>query len=249
MSLELASTAVTVETRPRSPTQDRQREPETGTDAIGQPAPCPHESSGGFGKLHVADSVRRQGANARTVAEEHSWKLDEELHEAAVSAFRGLHRVKGALGSFSRRVKQGSVPWISAHPRVAGPPVHGGNREAVELYLALINAGIVIALFKADGKVELHERPVDFAQLILALVEFHRAHSESAHKSRCAPRLCGLPGSRKRGRATNPSQSAAPTGSSGTTTRGSSSHCQRQLPQWISRSRCERGAPNALRSS
>lgn len=46
-----------------------------------------------------------------------------------------------------------------------------------------VNAGIVIALFKADGKVELHERPVDFAQLILALVEFHRAHSESARKS------------------------------------------------------------------
>jgi hypothetical protein len=56
------------------------------------------------------DSLRRQMEAAERWAAENGMVVDESLTDLGVSAFRGLHRLKGALGRFLDLVAKGQVP-------------------------------------------------------------------------------------------------------------------------------------------
>ena len=61
------------------------------------------------------DSVRRQIANAENWAKNQGIDLDDILkfEDRGISAYRGLNRIKGALGNFLNLVKEGKIPYNS----------------------------------------------------------------------------------------------------------------------------------------
>lgn len=55
------------------------------------------------------DSLRRQSEAADKWAAEHEMIIDESIQDLGVSAFRGLNRIKGALGKFLDLMRKGQV--------------------------------------------------------------------------------------------------------------------------------------------
>ncbi|MGU3476868.1 recombinase family protein [Methylobacterium sp. D48H] len=56
------------------------------------------------------DSLRRQTEAAEKWAADNGMVIDESLTDLGVSAYRGLNRLKGALGKFLELVAKGQVP-------------------------------------------------------------------------------------------------------------------------------------------
>lgn len=131
------------------------------------------------------DSLRRQLERSKAFADEHSLLLDDSLQDLGVSAWKGRNFKTGALGRFLSMVESGEVPkgsylLIESLDRLSREAVP----DALTLFMAIINAGIVIATLGEDRQIYSRDRlNGDWTKLIIGLAVMSRGHEESQTKS------------------------------------------------------------------
>ncbi|MCP2155889.1 UNVERIFIED_ORG: DNA invertase Pin-like site-specific DNA recombinase [Rhizobium sp. SLBN-170] len=131
------------------------------------------------------DSLRRQLERSKAFADEHSLLLDDSLQDLGVSAWRGRNFKTGALGRFLAMVESGEIPkgsylLIESLDRLSREAVP----DALMLFMAIINAGIVIATLGEDRQIYSRDRlNGDWTKLIIGLAVMSRGHEESQTKS------------------------------------------------------------------
>jgi DNA invertase Pin-like site-specific DNA recombinase len=131
------------------------------------------------------DSLRRQTADTEAWCQRSGIPLDTSLsiRDLGVSAFKGKHRSdKAALGGFLEAVRRGRVPRgsylvIENLDRLS----REDERTALRLWLDILDAGVNIVQLHPET-VFRHERS-DMADIIRAIIELSRGHSESVIKS------------------------------------------------------------------
>ena len=131
------------------------------------------------------DSVRRQTTLASAWCKRNGRTLDTStcFEDRGTSAFRGKHRKAGSpLSQFmadveTGRILKGSVLIIENLDRLS----RENPWDAVPLLCGLVNAGIDVVTLSPSEMT--YKRGRDLTPLVLACVEFGRAHSESASKS------------------------------------------------------------------
>jgi DNA invertase Pin-like site-specific DNA recombinase len=129
-------------------------------------------------------SLSRQLEASQRYAAEKGLKLDTSLRDLGISAFTGENRSKGALGRFLSMVQAGEITpgahlLVESLDRLSRAQVW----VALELFMALINAGIVVHTL-ADRQVYSRESVGENSmQLILSIFVMSRAHEESKRKS------------------------------------------------------------------
>lgn len=131
------------------------------------------------------DSLRRQLERSKAFADEHSLLLDDSLRDIGVSAWKGKNFKTGALGKFLAMVESGEIPkgsylLIESLDRLSREAVP----DALTLFMAIINAGIVIATLGEDRQIYSRDRlNGDWTKLIIGLAVMSRGHEESQTKS------------------------------------------------------------------
>jgi DNA invertase Pin-like site-specific DNA recombinase len=135
----------------------------------------------------AGDSARRQTEATADWCRRHGVQLDTSLslRDEGVSAFKGRHRTnpdRHALAAFLCAVKSGRVPAgsflvVESLDRLSREDI----RPALTLLLNLIDAGVrVVQLVPVEA---LYDEKVEPMQLMMAIMELNRGHSESATKS------------------------------------------------------------------
>jgi len=132
------------------------------------------------------DSLRRQLERSRAFADEHGLILDDSLRDIGVSAWKGKNFRSGALGKFLAMVENGEIPkgsylLIESLDRLSREAVP----DALTLFMALINAGIVIVTLGLGDR-QIYSRDSlkgDWTKLIIGLAVMSRGHEESQTKS------------------------------------------------------------------
>ena len=131
------------------------------------------------------DSLRRQLERSKAFADEHSLLLDDSLQDLGVSAWKGRNFKTGALGRFLAMVENGQIPkgsylLIESLDRLSREAVP----DALTLFMAIINAGIVIVTLGEDRQIYSRDRlNGDWTKLIIGLAVMSRGHEESQTKS------------------------------------------------------------------
>lgn len=136
-------------------------------------------------KQAKGDSVQRQMDYARHWADQHGFVIDDSLtmFDHGLSAYKGDHVKRGALGVFlkaieSGRVLPGSVLVVESLDRLS----RAEPMDAQEQFGAIVRAGVTIVTAN-DGLEYSRERlKHDPSPLFLALATMIRAHQESAGK-------------------------------------------------------------------
>jgi DNA invertase Pin-like site-specific DNA recombinase len=130
------------------------------------------------------DSLRRQLDKSRKWAAENGFELDESLKDLGVSAFKGIHKLKGAFGRFLKlvedgKIKKGSYLLIEKLDRISRQDV----LEALEQFISIINAGITIVTM--DDKMEYSRESIteNWSQLIISITYMAKGNAESKDKS------------------------------------------------------------------
>src|SRR5712691_3139965 len=131
------------------------------------------------------DSLRRQVDGTAAWCERNGIPLDTSLtlRDLGVSAFRGAHRDdKHCLAQFLRAVNQGKVPKgsylvIENLDRLSREE----ERAALRLWMDILDAGVSIVQLTPET-VFRYEKS-DLTDIIRAIIELSRGHSESARKS------------------------------------------------------------------
>ncbi len=129
------------------------------------------------------DSIRRQTEAARSWCARNDVQLDTSTtyQDAGKSAFRGKHRESGHLAAFladveAGRIPRGSVLVIENLDRLS----RENPWDAVPLLCSIVNAGVSVVTLSPHEAT--YERGRDLTPLVLAIIEFGRAYSESASK-------------------------------------------------------------------
>ena len=131
------------------------------------------------------DSLRRQLERSKAFADEHSLLLDDSLQDLGVSAWKGRNFKTGALGRFLAMVENDEIPkgsylLIESLDRLSREAVP----DALTLFMAIINAGIVIVTLGEDRQIYSRDRlNGDWTKLIIGLAVMSRGHEESQTKS------------------------------------------------------------------
>lgn len=138
-------------------------------------------------KQAEGDSLRRQATDAADWCARNNVRLDASLtlHDLGHSAFRGAHREnpdRHALAAFLKLVEEGRIPRgsyliVESLDRLSREHV----TPALTLLLNLTQAGVRVVQLK-PVEVTFGERP-DPMQLMMAIMELSRGHSESEMKS------------------------------------------------------------------
>jgi DNA invertase Pin-like site-specific DNA recombinase len=131
------------------------------------------------------DSLRRQTADTDAWCQRNGIRLNTTLtlRDLGVSAFKGRHRDdKHDLGKFLEAAQQGRVPRgsylvIENLDRLS----REDERTALRLWLDILDAGVNIVQLRPET-VFRHERS-DISDIIRAIIELSRGHSESRMKS------------------------------------------------------------------
>src|SRR5262249_44049183 len=132
------------------------------------------------------DSLRRQTQATAEWCERNGVTLDTSLtlRDLGVSAFRGAHRTgdKHALGAFLKLANQGRIPRgsylvIENLDRLS----REDERTALRLWMDILDAGINIVQLQPET-VFRHEKS-DMMDIMRAIIELSRGHSESVRKS------------------------------------------------------------------
>jgi len=125
------------------------------------------------------DSLRRQIKLAEEYCSKHNLILDESLKftDRGISAFKGQHRIKGALGRFLQLV---SVLIVENLDRLSRENVD----EAYDQFRNIIKSGVKVVTLQ-DG-MEYDENSIrnNWTQLIISITYMARAHEESLVKSK-----------------------------------------------------------------
>lgn len=132
------------------------------------------------------DSLRRQISQSEAYATAHGLTLDDSLRltDRGLSAFHGIHRIKGALGEFHRLVERGevepgSVLLVESLDRLSREQV----LDALTQFSGLINAGVKVVTLADTMEYDRESINANFGQLLMSLVIMARAHEESKTKS------------------------------------------------------------------
>jgi len=134
------------------------------------------------------DSLERQTEAAKEYAQANGLVLDTSLnmHDLGISAFKGKHKTKGALGNFLRlveagKIEKGSILIIENFDRLS----RENASDALPLFLNLINSGI--ELVTLDNKIvkKFTKQSVDShnGELYQVVGAIERANAESKRKS------------------------------------------------------------------
>ena len=132
------------------------------------------------------DSLQRQLDASDKYCKENDLILDESLRlkDLGVSAFKGTHKKRGALGVFLRLVEQGKIPEgsvliVENFDRLSREEI----LTALNQFTNIIQAGIKVVTL-SDGMEYSKESITDnWAQLIISITYMARAHDESKMKS------------------------------------------------------------------
>jgi DNA invertase Pin-like site-specific DNA recombinase len=132
------------------------------------------------------DSLRRQLKQSEDYAQANGLVLDDALRltDRGLSAFHGVHRVKGALGEFHHLVEQGevepgSVLLVESLDRLSREQV----LDALTQFTSLIRAGVKVVTLADRMEYDTESINANFGQLLMSLVIMSRAHEESKIKS------------------------------------------------------------------
>jgi DNA invertase Pin-like site-specific DNA recombinase len=131
------------------------------------------------------DYLRRQIEKAEEWAQEHGLVLDDSLTDKGLSAYRGTHKTKGALGEFLKVVESGKIPKgsvlvVEAMDRLSREEV----LNALSQFTSIIKAGIRIVTLidnKEFTQESVNQNPFDLMYSINAMAS---AHGESERKSK-----------------------------------------------------------------
>lgn len=124
------------------------------------------------------DSLRRQLAAAMAwAAANPDVELDTSLRDLGVSAFKGEHRVRGALSAFLKRVQSGDIPkgsyfLIESFDRLS----RENETVAINLLTGITLAGIKVVTL-TDGQT--YDEKSDAMDLMRAIIVMSRAHEEN----------------------------------------------------------------------
>jgi len=132
------------------------------------------------------DSLRRQIQLSEEYCKQHGLILDDtlKLTDKGLSAYKGHHRTKGALGEFLRLVEAGEIPQgsillVENLDRLSREQV----LDALNQFTGIIRAGIKVVTLQ-DGMEYCQESiNQNWAQLIISITYMARAHEESKLKS------------------------------------------------------------------
>lgn len=131
------------------------------------------------------DSLRRQTEAAEKWATENGLVIDESLTDLGVSAYRGMNRVKGALGRFLELTTRGQVPKGSF--LIIESLDRFSREDALDVlgeFTKVLKAGITIVTLM-DGQVYSLKRIKDEPMALFgSLMVMMRAHEESKTKGK-----------------------------------------------------------------
>lgn len=132
-------------------------------------------------------SLLRQTRLAEEYAKENGLELDNslKLSDLGLSAFKGDHVTKGALGRFLENIKSGKIPQGSVLIVENLDRLSRDNMtEALQQFLNIINAGVRIVTL--TDRMEYDKRSVNanVGSLMVSLAIMARAHEESQTKSK-----------------------------------------------------------------
>ncbi|EIZ79243.1 Resolvase domain protein [Novosphingobium sp. Rr 2-17] len=130
------------------------------------------------------DSLRRQLGKSEKFAAKHGLSLDTSLQDLGLSAFKGAHRHKGALGSFLAKIEAGEIERgsyliVENLDRLSREQV----LDALTLFLSIINAGVVVVTLNDDmiySQQSIADRPND---LIISIGGMIKGNRESVDKA------------------------------------------------------------------
>lgn len=133
-----------------------------------------------YSSLNQSDtSLERQGKDNLKICVEHGWTLVDLPPDRAVSAWHGVNRITGVLGSFIKRVKAGQVPKGSV---VIIEQLDRFGRDEVDIVLNdfcnLLRADIRI-YSHIDHKIYTRESIKDKADMLMAVLGFLTANDYS----------------------------------------------------------------------
>lgn len=129
--------------------------------------------------------MRRQLERSRQFADEYGLLLDDSLRDIGVSAWKGKNFRSGALGRFLEMAERGDIAkgsylLIESLDRLSREAVP----DALTLFMAIINAGIIIVTLGDDRQIYSRESlKGDWTKLIIGLAVMSRGHEESQTKS------------------------------------------------------------------
>jgi len=133
------------------------------------------------------DSLRRQVHLSEEYAKQNSLILDNSLKltDKGISAYKGLHRTKGALGEFLKlveagKIQRGSVLIVESLDRLSREHV----LDALNQFTAIIRAGIKLVTLQDNMEYDLDSIKQNWTQLIISITYMARAHEESEAKSK-----------------------------------------------------------------
>ena len=130
------------------------------------------------------DTLRRQTQAAEKWAREHGFTLDDRLRDQGLSAFRGKHKTKGALGRFLGLVKAGKIPKgsvliVEEMDRLSREEA----TEAIPQFFNILNAGVQVVTLH-DGKIYSKESVnMSLGDRLQSFIDMDQAHQESRKKS------------------------------------------------------------------
>ncbi len=132
------------------------------------------------------DSLRRQIQLSEEYCKQHGLILDDtlKLTDKGLSAYKGHHRTKGALGEFLRLVEAGEIPQgsillVENLDRLSREQV----LDALNQFTGIIRAGIKVVTLQDGMEYDQESINQNWAQLIISITYMARAHEESKLKS------------------------------------------------------------------
>ena len=132
------------------------------------------------------DSLRRQTEASVKYASLHGLELDDQLNlrDLGISAFKGKNKERGQLKAFLTAVEAGQIApgsylLVESLDRLSRESVS----SALTLFMAIINAGIVLVTLMDNRRYSQESINKDFAELIVSIAVMSRANNESETKS------------------------------------------------------------------
>ncbi|PIB96274.1 hypothetical protein CSW60_17235 [Caulobacter sp. X] len=130
----------------------------------------------------TGDSLLRQLRSATAFAEREGLELDLSVRDPAVSAYTGANRVKGALGSFIKRVQNGQIErgsylLVDSMDRLS----RESETEVLHLLTGLTRAGIKVVNLSENHVLDENAEVYDYMRV---LIHAARSNAESKEKGR-----------------------------------------------------------------
>ncbi len=130
------------------------------------------------------DSLRRQLKMSEDYAREHGLELDP-MRDLGLSAFKGVHRSRGALGGFLTLVEAGKIPkgstlLVESLDRLSREQV----LDALEQFLSIVRAGVKVVTLGDRMEYTRESINANIGQLMFSLTIMSRAHEESLTKAK-----------------------------------------------------------------